>query len=223
MMAKAEAEEKEGLVKANVAGEMRLAEVQGIKEKGSAEASAIEEKGLAEAKVIEVKAAATEKQGLVEATIIREKLSAEAKGLVEKFQAMGTMTEESRAHEEFRLALEKGFEQAIASINANQEIAREQAEVFASALSKAKLEIIGGNDKFFDSFSKAISVGKAIEGSVNESPVLQTALQTVLNRIGAGKGDGKKVLDNVDLGALATQFLGHQKTQEAAGKDGKKS
>lgn len=212
MLAKVEAEEKDGLVKAHVAGEMRLAEAKGIKEKGMAEASAIQERGLAEAKVIEAKATASEKQGLVEAVVIREKLNAEAKGLIEKFAAMGTMTENSQAHEEFRLALEKGFEQAMATISANQEIAREQADVLGSALSKAKIDVVGGNDKFFESFSKAISVGKAIEGSVNESPILQTALQTVLNRIGGGapvKG-GSNPLDNVDLKALASQYLGYK-------------
>lgn len=215
MLAKAEAEEKEGLVQAHVAGEMRIAEAKGIQEKGAAEAKAIQDKGLAEAKVVEAKATAVEKQGLVEASIIREKLRAEAEGLVEKFQAMGTMTEDSRSHEEFRLALEKGFEQAMASITANQEIAREQADVLGAALSNAKMEIVGGNDQFFESFSKAISVGKAIEGSVNQSPILQTALQSVLSRINPNQNagtatDNSNPLKNVDLNALATQFLGYQ-------------
>lgn len=220
MLAKAEAEEKEGMVQAFVAGEMRIAEAKGIQEKGSAEAKAIQDKGLAEAKVVEAKATAVEKQGLVEASIIREKLRAEAEGLVEKFHAMGTMTEDSRAHEEFRLALEKGFEQAMASISANQEIAREQADVLGAALSNAKMEIVGGNDKFFESFSKAISVGKAIEGSVNQSPILQTALQTVLSRIQAPAQNGGadatqgNPLNNVDLNALATQFLGYQANKD---------
>ncbi|OCG76203.1 hypothetical protein A9G42_08585, partial [Gilliamella sp. Nev6-6] len=228
--ARAEAEEKEGLVKANITAETLLAEAKGNQEKGLSEAKvieakavAIEKQGLTEAKVLEeklsaqargderiglAKASATKEQGLAEALVIRERLTAEASGLVEKFQAMGTMSEQSQHHEEFRLALEKGFEQAMAAITANKEIAREQADVLAAAFSKANIEIVGGNDNFFNSFSKAISVGKAIEGTVNQSPVLQSALQSVLSRLSGDKHvDLKETLQNTDLKALAKQFL----------------
>lgn len=228
--ARAEAEEKEGLIRAHVTAETLLAEAKGTQEKGlseakviEAKASALEKQGLAEAKILEeklsaqargdekiglVKAATTKEQGLAEALIIRERLTAEANGLVEKFQAMGTMSEQSKNHEEFRLALEKGFEQAMAAISANKEIAREQADVLAAAFSKANIEIVGGNDNFFNSFSKAISVGKAIEGAVGQSPVLQSALQSVLSRLsGNGEVDVKETLAKTDLKALAKQFL----------------
>jgi uncharacterized membrane protein YqiK len=228
--AKAEAEEKEGLVKANITAETLLAEAKGNQEKGLAEAKvieakavAVEKQGLTEAKVLEeklsaqargderigfAKASSTKEQGLAEALVIRERLTAEANGLVEKFQAMGTMNEQSQHHEEFRLALEKGFEQAMAAIAANKEIAREQADVLAAAFSKANIEIVGGNDNFFNSFSKAISVGKAIEGTVNQSPVLQSALQSVLSRLSGDKNINlKETLQNTDLKALAKQFL----------------
>lgn len=228
--ASAEAEEKEGLVKAHVCAETLLAEAKGNQEKGLAEAKVIEAKaialekqGLTEAKVLEeklsaqargdekiglAKATATKEIGIADALVIRERLTAEANGLVEKFQALGTMNEQSKNHEEFRLALEKGFEQAMAAIAANKEIAKEQAEVLAAAFSKANIEIVGGNDNFFNSFSKAISVGKAIEGAVGQSPVLQNALQSVLARLSNNKDiDIKETLANTDLKALAKQFL----------------
>ncbi|MCX8602234.1 hypothetical protein J3U44_10115 [Gilliamella sp. B3766] len=228
--ARAEAEEKEGLVKANIKAETLLAEAKGCQEVGLSEAKVIEAKaiatekqGLTEAKILEeklsaqargderiglAKATATKEQGLAEALVIRERLTAEASGLVEKFQAMATMSEQSQSHEEFRLALEKSFEQAIAAIAANKEIAKEQAEVLAAAFSKANIEIVGGNDNFFNSFSKAISVGKAIEGTVNQSPVLQSALQSVLSRLSGNKNVNlKETLENTDLKALAKQFL----------------
>ncbi|QYN42211.1 hypothetical protein [Gilliamella sp. ESL0443] len=233
--ARAEAEEKEGLVKANITAETLLAEAKGNQEKGLAEAKvieakaiAVEKQGLTEAKVLEeklsaqargderigfAKASATKEQGLAEALVIREKLTAEANGLVDKFQAMGTMNEQSKNHEEFRLALEKGFEQAMAAIAANKEIAREQADVLAAAFSKANIEIVGGNDNFFNSFSKAISVGKAIEGTVNQSPVLQSALQSVLSRL-SGDKNIKETLQNTDLKALAKQFLSSNNENE---------
>lgn len=235
--ARAEAEEKEGLVKANITAEALLAEAKGNQEKGLAEAKvieakaiAVEKQGLTEAKVLEeklsaqargderigfAKASATKEQGLAEALVIREKLTAEANGLVDKFQAMGTMNEQSKNHEEFRLALEKGFEQAMAAIAANKEIAREQADVLAAAFSKANIEIVGGNDNFFNSFSKAISVGKAIEGTVNQSPVLQSALQSVLSRLSGDKNINiKETLQNTDLKALAKQFLSSNNENE---------
>lgn len=228
--ASAEADEKEGLVKAHVCAETLLAEAKGNQEKGLAEAKVIEAKaialekqGLTEAKVLEeklsaqargderiglAKATATKEIGIADALVIRERLTAEANGLVEKFQALGTMNEQSKNHEEFRLALEKGFEQAMAAIAANKEIAKEQAEVLAAAFSKANIEIVGGNDNFFNSFSKAISVGKAIEGAVGQSPVLQNALQSVLARLSNNKDiDIKETLANTDLKALAKQFL----------------
>lgn len=228
--ARAEAEEKEGLIRAHVTAESLLAEAKGNQEKGlseakviEAKAAALEKQGLTEAKVLEEKlsaqargderigiaqATATKEQGLAEALVIRERLTAEANGLVEKFQAMGTMNEQSKNHEEFRLALEKGFEQAMAAIAANKEIAREQADVLAAAFSKANIEIVGGNDNFFNSFSKAISVGKAVEGAVNQSPVLQSALQSVLSRLSGNKDiDVKETLVKTDLKALAKQFL----------------
>lgn len=235
--ARAEAEEKEGLVKANITAETLLAEAKGNQEKGLAEAKvieakaiAVEKQGLTEAKVLEeklsaqargderigfAKASATKEQGLAEALVIREKLTAEANGLVDKFQAMGTMNEQSKNHEEFRLALEKGFDQAMAAIAANKEIAREQADVLAAAFSKANIEIVGGNDNFFNSFSKAISVGKAIEGTVNQSPVLQSALQSVLSRLSGDKNINiKETLQNTDLKALAKQFLSSNNENE---------
>lgn len=228
--ARAEAEEKEGLVRAHVTAESLLAEAKGNQEKGLSEATVIEAKaialekqGLTEAKVLEEKlsaqargderigiaqAMATKEQGLAEALVIKERLTAEANGLVEKFRAMGTMNEQSKNHEEYRMALEKGFEQAMAAIAANKEIAKEQAEVLAAAFSKANIEIVGGNDNFFNSFSKAISVGKAVEGAVNQSPVLQSALQSVLSRLSGNKDiDVKETLANTDLKALAKQFL----------------
>ncbi|MCY1428942.1 hypothetical protein D9M71_448410 [compost metagenome] len=76
----------------------------------------------------------------------------------------------------------------MASIAANQEIAKEQAEVLSAALSKAKIEIVGGEGDFFNSFAKSLSVGKAIEGVVGKSPVVQE----VLTRLMSGKAAAPK-------------------------------
>ncbi|WAJ36470.1 flotillin family protein [Pseudomonas sp. GOM7] len=201
----AAAKEKEGLAEARVEAERLIAEAKGEQEKGLAEArvleaqaAAKEKDGLAEAKVLEeklsaqargeeqlglAKAKATKEQGSAEASILLERLSAEAEGLGKKFGALDSLSDTARAHEEFRMQLEKSFEEAMAAIAANKDIAKDQAEVLAAAMAKAKIEIVGGEGDFFNSFAKSLSVGKAIEGVVGKSPVVQD----VISRLLAGK------------------------------------
>ena len=78
------------------------------------------------------------------------------------------------------MQLEKSFEEAMAAIAANKEIAKDQAEVLSAALSKTKIDIVGGEGDFFNSFAKSLSVGKAIEGVVGKSPVVQDVIQRLL-------------------------------------------
>ncbi|PKM30415.1 MAG: hypothetical protein CVV08_16480 [Gammaproteobacteria bacterium HGW-Gammaproteobacteria-12] len=201
----AAAKEKEGLAEARVQAERLIAEAKGEQEKGlaqarvtEAQAAAKEKDGLADAKVLEeklgaqargeeqlgtAKAKATQDLGMAEAQVLLERLNAEAEGLGKKFGALDSLSDNARAHEEFRMQLEKSFEEAMAAIAANKEIAKDQAEVLATALAKAKIEIVGGEGDFFNSFAKSLSVGKAIEGVVGKSPVVQD----VLSRLLAGK------------------------------------
>ena len=201
----AAAKEKEGLAEARVEAERLIAEAKGEQEKGLAEARVTEAKatakekdGLADAKVLEekltaqargeeqlgvAKAKATKDLGSAEAEVLLERLNAEAEGLGKKFGALDALSDSARQHEEFRMQLEKNFDEAMAAIAANKEIAKDQAEVLSAALSKAKIEIVGGEGDFFYSFAKSLSVGKAIEGVVGKSPVVQD----VLARLLAGK------------------------------------
>ncbi|WPP45877.1 flotillin family protein [Pseudomonas sp. AN-1] len=213
----AAAKEKEGLVEARVLAEQLAAEARGEQEKGlaqarivEAQAAAKEKDGLAEARVLEeklgaqargeeqlgsAKAKATKDLGLAEAEVLLQRFNAEAEGLGKKFGALDELSDSARQHEEFRMQLEKDFEASMAGIAANQEIAREQAEVLSAALSKAKIEIVGGEGDFFNSFARSLSVGKAIEGVVGKSPVVQE----VLGRLMAGKGaEAKSVPAPVD-------------------------
>lgn len=166
--------EKEGMAQARVTAGQLTAEAQGE-----------QEKGMAQARVIEAQAEARQKQGLLEAQVLRERLRSEAEGLSEKFTALDGLSDSARGHEEFRLQLEKSFEQALAGIAANKEIAREQAEVLSTALAKANIDIVGGEGDFFKSFAKALSVGKAIEGAAGKSPMLQDLLQRLITRLPA--------------------------------------
>ena len=199
----AAAKEKDGLAAARVKAEQLIAEAKGEQEKGLAEArvleaqaAAKEKDGLAEAKVLEeklgaqargeqqlgaAKAQATKDLGTSEADVLLQRLNAEAEGLSKKFGALDALSDSARQHEEFRMQLEKSFEEAMAAIAANKEIAKDQAEVLATALGKAKIEIVGGEGDFFNSFAKSLSVGKAIEGVVGKSPVVQDVLARLLN------------------------------------------
>lgn len=190
--------EKEGMAQAKVIAEKLMAEARGEQEKGLAEvrvieaqADANEKLGLADAKVLEerllaqargeaqvgnTKAVVTREVGQSEADVLQGKLFAEAKGLTEKFSALGSLSDQARSHEEFRMQLEKNFEQALAAIEANKTVAQEQAEVLSAALSKANIDIVGGGGDFFNNFAKALSVGKAVEGVSAKSPIVQELL-----------------------------------------------
>ena len=217
----AAAKEKEGLAEARIQSEQLIAQAKGEQEQGlaqarviEAQAAAKEKEGLAEAKVLEekltaqargeeqlgvAKARAAKDQGLVEAEVLLERLNAEAEGLGKKFSALDALSADARQHEEFRMQLEKSFEEAMAAIAANKDIARDQAEVLSTALGKANIEIVGGEGDFFNSFAKSLSVGKAIEGVVGKSPVVQDVLQRLL--AGRGNSDMPSVANKGDADA----------------------
>ena len=152
-----------------------------------AKADAIEKEGLAEARVIsakgEAQAGAEKDIGMVGAEVTREQFKAEADGLVDKFSAMGDMSDQAREHEEFRMSLETAFKEAMASIDAGKEIARENADVLATALKEANIDIVGGEQHFFDTFSKSLSLGKAIDGFSTKSSVVTDLLAKMMNKL----------------------------------------
>ena len=111
------------------------------------------------------------------ADVTREQFKAEADGLVDKFDAMGNMTDKARDHEEFRMSLETAFKEAIASIEAGKEIAQENAEVLATALKESNIDIVGGEGHFFDTFAKSLSMGKAVDGFAEKSGLVSLLLE----------------------------------------------
>lgn len=193
--AKAASLEKEGVAKANIIKATGQAEAQSEREKGMADAEIIAARGesnakaerdigLANAQVIaaqgESNAKAERDVGLAKAEVTRAHFQAEADGLVEKFNAMGSMSKEAREHEEFRMGLETALQEAMASIDAGKEIAKENAEVLAVALQKAKIDIVGGEAHFFDNFAKSLSIGKAIDGLAGKSDTLSGLINTMM-------------------------------------------
>ncbi|QBH95857.1 hypothetical protein EKN56_05230 [Limnobaculum zhutongyuii] len=204
--AQAAASEKQGLAEAKVLEEKLTAQARGDEQ----QALAKEKLGLADAKVLEEKLAAQARGegqlGSAQAEVVRQRLKAEADGLTDKFTAMGNLNTTAREHEEFRMQLEKHFEQAMASIAANKEIAREQADVLAAALSKTNIDIVGGDGSFFNTFSKVLSVGKAINGVVDKSPLVQDVVQKLMSSKEGQKLDLESLLQNPEVRDLIQQF-----------------
>ncbi len=147
---------------------------------GNADARVLAEKLEAEAsgagKMGQAKADATKAMGEAEADAIGRKMTAEAEGLTGKFEAMGKMSADARAHEEFRMQLEAALKQALASLDAGKDVSRENAEVLATALQNANIELIGGDGGVFDALTKGVSIGKALDGITGQSQVLQQLL-----------------------------------------------
>ena len=139
---------------------------------------------MADAEIIaargESQAKAEREVGLAKAAVTREHFKAEADGLVDKFNAMGSMSKDAREHEEFRMGLETALQEAMASIEAGKEIAKENAEVLATALAKAKIDIVGGEEHFFDNFAKSLSIGKAIDGLAGKSDTLSGIITAMM-------------------------------------------
>ncbi|NOQ14132.1 MAG: hypothetical protein GQ583_06595 [Methyloprofundus sp.] len=152
-----------------------------------AKADSLEKEGLAEARVIsakgEAEAGAQKDIGMVKADVTRQQFKAEAEGLVDKFSAMGDMTDQARKHEEFRISLKTAFDEAMASIAAGKEIARENADVLATALKESNIDIVGGEQHFFDTFSKSLALGKAIDGFSTKSSVVTDLLDKMMNKL----------------------------------------
>lgn len=192
------------------------AQAQVAREKAEAEAEGKEKIGEAEARVRVADAQAQVKQGEAEAHNIDVKFAAEARGLKEKFEAMKAMSPETRQHEEFRMQLERGHTETLQHIQAQKEIAREQAEVLGVALKNANIDIVGGQGDYFDSFVKALSVGKGIDAMVNKSNTLQVAFKEQLNgsrdvvqdvkEVLGAAGQSASELQNLSLSALLTRI-----------------
>jgi len=184
-----------GLAEAEVVRATGESEAKVVRDKGEAEAKVSRDIGTAEADVIRLKgesqASATLNVGNSKADVTLAQFKAEAAGLTEKFDAMNAMSEDARSHEEFRMTLETALKETMASIDAGKEISKENAEVLATALREAKIDIVGGEEHFFDTFAKSLSMGKAIDGLTNKSDTIQSLLGQLSNFMPKVESDNK--------------------------------
>ncbi|UFQ18919.1 MULTISPECIES: SPFH domain-containing protein [Streptomyces] len=163
-----------------------LAAVQ-VREK---EADAIEKAGRAEAE-------ATGARMRAEAEGVEAKLKAEAAGLTEKAAAMAALDEASRAHEEYRLRLEAEKDIRLAGIDVQRQVAEAQATVLATGLENADISIVGGESVFFDRLVSSISLGKSIDGFVQNSETAQALAGPWLDGTASFTDDLSRLLGSV--------------------------
>lgn len=155
-----------------------------------AKADAAERQGIVEAIVIEKKADASKKEGIAQAEVIKEKALAEAAGINEKAEAMKKLNEAGKDHEEFRLQLAKEKDVELAQIAIQKDIADAQALVLAEAFKTAKIDIVGGDNTFFDNVIRQVSAGKGLDKFVSHSENAQIVRENLL-------GDGENIIGKV--------------------------
>ncbi|WP_333777271.1 flotillin family protein [Streptomyces sp. IBSBF 3136] len=163
-----------------------------------AEAEGGQAKALAEAEGARAKA-------LAEAAGIGEKLKAEAAGLTDKAAAMAALDEASRGHEEYRLRLQAEKEIRLAGLETQRQVAEAQATVLATGLENADIDIVGGESVFFDRLVSAVSLGKGVDGFVDNSRTAQALAGPWLDGSGSFTDDLGRMLGS--LGAADVQHL----------------
>jgi flotillin len=209
----------------------KKADAVAIKEVGFAEAEVAKAKGDVHAEVTQSQAEA-EAEGhkdreLAHAAGIEAKGLAEAKSIEEKAKAMKLLHAASQQHEEFRLRLAKDRDVELASIHVQKDIAQAHSNVVGEALRHAKIDLVGGENDFFEKIVRAVGTGKAVDRMVHNSETLSDIKSTFFN----GDADhfknqmrqwisdfGVKTEDikNLTVAALLTQLM--STTQDGATK-----
>ncbi|MGW7415684.1 flotillin family protein [Streptomyces sp. NPDC054863] len=192
-----------------------------------AEAAVTEKAGRAEAQATEARlaaeAAGARAMAEAEAAAIGGKLKAEAEGLTEKAAAMAALDEASRSHEEFRLRLEAEKDVRLAGLEAQRQVAEAQATVLATGLESADIQIVGGDSAFFDRIVGSISLGKSIDGFVQNSETAQALAGPWLDGTSSFTDDLTKTLASVgsgDVQNLTVSALLMQLMRSGGGQNG---
>ena len=232
----AEAEKQSAELKAETVvitaeAERTAAEKETDAKKMLADATRAEEaaSGLAEAEVTLAKADALKKEGTAEAQVLELKFNADAKGITQKAEAMKLFDGVGREHEEFKLRLNKDKEIELEAIATQHRIAEAQAEMVGEALKSANIDIVGGDNKFFENIVGSITAGKQVDRLVEGSTVLTDVKETFFNgdpehfKSELGNyvemfGIGTEDMKNLSVAALIGQMMGQTNDTGVMGK-----
>jgi hypothetical protein len=179
--AKGLAEAKVTMAKAGA----RKSEAIAIKEVGLAEAEVLKAKGVVQAENTQTQAEAeaegTKERELAIATGIEARGGAEAKAIQQKADAMKLFHEAGKEHEEFKLRLQKERDVEMAAIHVQRDVAQANAQVVSEALKHAKIDIVGGENDFFEKVVRSIGTGKSVDRMVQNSATLTDIKETFFN------------------------------------------
>jgi hypothetical protein len=84
-------------------------------------------------------------------------------------------------HEEFKLRLAKERDVEMAAINVQRDVAQANASVVSEALKTAKIDIVGGENDFFEKIVRSIGTGKSVDRMVHNSATLTDIKETFFN------------------------------------------
>ncbi|MBL50218.1 MAG: flotillin [Roseibacillus sp.] len=146
-----------------------------------AEETASEKEAAAKKLIADAVAKEAAAVGLGEADVLRAKGEADAQAITQKAEAMKLFEEAGQGHEEFKLKLEKDLDVELAEIDVQRQIAEQQAQVVGEALKSANIDIVGGETEFFDRITNAITTGKVVDRTLNNSEVLEDVKDTFFN------------------------------------------
>jgi uncharacterized membrane protein YqiK len=119
--------------------------------------------------------------GMGEADVIRARGAADAEAIRDKADAMKLFEEAGQDHEEFKLELDKTKVIELAQIDVQRQIAEQQAIVIGEALKHSKIDIVGGEVEFFDRITRAITTGKVVDRTIENSKALGDVKDTFFN------------------------------------------
>jgi len=159
----AQAEQAQGEAEATVIAKQGEASGVAKAAEGKGEGEAIEAVRLAEAQ-------GTEKMGL-----------AQAISKTEMAKAIEIFNKASQDHEEFRLQLNKDRDVDLAEIQIQKDVAEAQARVVGEALKSANIDIVGGENDFFEKVVRSVSYGKSVDRLVNNSQAITDVKNTFFN------------------------------------------
>ena len=133
-------------------------------------------------------------------------------------KAIELFNKASQDHEEFRLQLAKDRDVDLAEIQITKDVAEAQARVVGEALKSANIDIVGGENDFFEKVVKSVIQGRSVDRLMNNSQTLTDVkntfftgdpdhfkgqLRTWIQDLGVSSEDVK----NLTVAALLTKLM----------------
>jgi uncharacterized membrane protein YqiK len=243
-LAQADLEKKIAILKAEEEAQVELKEAESAAKRQEIDSKTAEMVAQQQATALKLLASAKAEEaaaaGLGEVQVIKAKLqvetegiqarhTADANGLREKAEALKLLDKGGQAHEEFKMRLEADHSVALAQLETQKLVAREQAIVLAEALKHAKIDIVGGEAAFLERVVSLVGHGKAIDSMMQSSSALRdvkdtffkgdhqqfrSALRSLVSQLTLDAKDLKDVTIAAAIGTLLSKSKDEETTQK---------